>query len=262
MVNEKEVGVVDGCCKETLLNAIMTTNLEKFCAMLKQNQSWVLNSTFILGVFGQSTLHVAVRANCLDIVHLLLKAGANLNSKNLVGITPLMLAIQLGNVSIADVLVSAGASLTESDFGGRSALHFAYLNRHRLMGISDKLSQFLIDRGALRAMAQCGLAVPRPPQRTVIHQDVPFLSKSEPSHMGSLNCVYEEAEWQNGVKVRRPTWHWREAAALQRRMHVRQYLPVIVDYDPDLKWETAPAQAALEEAVPRQERESKRQRRG
>jgi hypothetical protein len=45
-------------------------------------------------------------------------------------------------------------------------------------------------------------------------------------------------------------------------MHVRQYLPVIVDYDPDLKWETALAQAAVEEAVPRQERESKRQRRG
>ena len=192
MENEKEVvAVVDGCCKETLLEAIMTTNLETFCAMLKQNQSWVLNSSFILGVIGQSTLHVAVRANSLDIVHLILKAGANLNSKNRVGITPLMLAIAQGNVGIADSLVSAGASLTEIDFFGRSVLHFADLLQNRLKGISDKLSQFLIDRGALRAMAQCGVVVPRPPQSTVIHQDIPFLSNSEPSNMESLNCILE-----------------------------------------------------------------------
>jgi hypothetical protein len=45
-------------------------------------------------------------------------------------------------------------------------------------------------------------------------------------------------------------------------MHVRQYLQAIVDYDPDLKWETALAHAAVEEAVVPQERESKKQRRG
>ena len=255
--------VMDGwCSKETLLEAILTKDLKKCREMLETNCSWVINSTFLLGVLGQSPLHVAVKANSSDIVHLFLKAGAALNSKNRVGITPLMLAIAQGNVGIADSLVSAGASLIDSDLYGRSALHFAYLSQHRMMGISDKLSQFLIDRGALRAMAQCGVAVPRPPQRTVIHQDMPFLSTSEPYHMGSSNCFLEEVEWQNGVKVRRPTWHWREAAALQRRAHVRQYLPVIVDYDPDLKWETAVAQAVVEEAVPRQERETKRQRRG
>jgi hypothetical protein len=246
MANEKEVE--DGCWKETLLEAVRTKNLENCRAMLNQNHTRVLNSTWIMGVNGQSPLHVAVLANSLDIVNLLLKTGFDVNNKNCLGRTPLMLAIAQGNVDIADSLVSAGASLTEIDFMGRSALHFADLFQNRQKGISNKLSQFLIDRGALRAMAQCGVAVPRPPRRTEIHQD-------------SFKCVLEEVEWLSSV-VRRPTWHWREAASLQRRMHVRQYLQAIVDYDPDLKWETALAHAAVEEAVVPQERESKKQRRG
>ena len=140
-----------------------------------------------MGVNGQSPLHVA---DSLDIVNLLLKTGFDVNNKNYLGRTPLMSAIARGNVDIADSLVSAGASLTEIDFMGRSALHFADLFQNRQKGISNKLSQFLIDRGALRAMAQCGVAVPRPPRRTEIHQD-------------SFKCVLEEVEWLSSVVRRR-----------------------------------------------------------
>ena len=119
-------------------------------------------------------------------------------------------------------------------------------------GITSPLVAFL-----LRALARCGGPVPRPPQINLITQDNALLSEPEPE-VGEQ--AQEEVEWLNGVKMCRSTWHWREAASLQRRVHVRQYLPVIVDYDPDLKWETALAQAVVEEAVPRQEREPKRQR--
>ena len=63
--------VMDGwCSKETLLEAILTKDLEKCREMLETNCSWVINSTFLLGVLGQSPLHVAVKANSPDIVHL------------------------------------------------------------------------------------------------------------------------------------------------------------------------------------------------
>ena len=141
---------MDGCYKETLLEAILTKDLKKCREMLKQNCSWVINSTFVLGVKGQSPLHVAVKANSPDIVQLFLKAGAAINIKNVTGITPFMLALAEGNVGIADLLLSAGASLTESDILGRSALHFACLNRIRLHQDSEvciKMTHFLIESG-------------------------------------------------------------------------------------------------------------------
>ena len=61
MASEKEVA--DGCWKETLLEAVRTKNLENCSAVLKQNHTRVLNSTWIMGVNGQSPLHVAVLAN-------------------------------------------------------------------------------------------------------------------------------------------------------------------------------------------------------
>ena len=94
-------------------------------------------------------------------------------------------------------------------------------------GITSPLVAFL-----LRALARCGGPVPRPPQINLITQDNALLSEPEPE-VGEQ--AQEEVEWLNGVKMCRSTWHWREAASLQRRVHVRQYLPVIVDYDPDLK---------------------------
>ena len=54
---------------------------------------------------------------------------------------------------------------------------------------------------------------------------------------------------------------WREAASLQRRLHIHQCLPMNIEYDPDMKWEPEKVPAAEAEAVARCEKGLKRQQR-
>ena len=118
------------------------------------------------------------------------------------------------------------------------------------------------DRGAvtsplviivLKALAQCGGPVPRPPQRTVKYQDGVRLDCTSTV----WTQVVEEMEWLTAVQMFRPAWggrprqpQWREAAALQRALHVRQYIST-VEYDPDVLWtpQPEPAAAAAAEAA-------------
>ena len=56
---------------------------------------------------------------------------------------------------------------------------------------------------------------------------------------------------------------WREAASLQRGLHIRQYLPTNIEYYPDTKWAPEKVPVAEAEAVglKRQQRPQGRNRR-
>ena len=58
---------------------------------------------------GTTALHWAVRADDLDVVRLLLGAGANAKAANRYGVTPLSLAAENGNAVIVEALLKAGA---------------------------------------------------------------------------------------------------------------------------------------------------------
>ena len=99
----------------------------------------------------------------------------------------------------------------------------------------------------LKALAQCGGPVPRPPQSTIRHQDAVRLHGTSTV----WTQVVEEMEWLNGVQMARPTWggrprepQWREAGALQRARCVRECSPQTIEYDPDVMW-VAPLQLPL-----------------
>ena len=64
---------------------------------------------------GSRPLHWAVRADELQVVDLLLRAGADAKAENRLGVTPLYLAAQNGNAAIIRRLLDAGANANQVD---------------------------------------------------------------------------------------------------------------------------------------------------
>ena len=58
---------------------------------------------------GTTALHWAVRQDRLDMVNLLIEAGANVKAANRLGVTPLLLACINGNAAAIEALLKAGA---------------------------------------------------------------------------------------------------------------------------------------------------------
>jgi ankyrin repeat protein len=73
-------------------------------------------------VDGSTALHFAVHRDALDIVDLLLGAGANAMAANRYGVTPLSLACTNGNARIVERLLRAGADPNAALPGGETAL--------------------------------------------------------------------------------------------------------------------------------------------
>ena len=71
---------------------------------------------------GTTPLHWAVRANEVDKVRSLLRAGANANAANTYGMTPLILAATNGNAVITQALLAAGADPNRAASRGQTPL--------------------------------------------------------------------------------------------------------------------------------------------
>ena len=77
------------------------------------------------GVDGASALHWAVYDDRLDLVELLLKAGANPAARDRYGVTPIVLASVNGNASLIRRLLESGADPNAVDPSGETALMVA-----------------------------------------------------------------------------------------------------------------------------------------
>ena len=92
---------------------------------------------------GASALHMAVRRGDLDIVEMLLKAGANPNSTDHYGYAPLHPAARQNRVDILQSLVNHGADLDISNAIERTPLKVAVVNK------SKEAALVLVERGAV-----------------------------------------------------------------------------------------------------------------
>lgn len=72
-------------------------------------------------------LHQAIAKKNLECVDLLITLGANINTQNKSGWTPLYAATFYNHTEIADILIAAGADLNIPDHVGETALHCATL---------------------------------------------------------------------------------------------------------------------------------------
>lgn len=92
---------------------------------------------------GETPLHLACRAGNLQIVEILLNAGANLESKSsITGATPLLVAIAENHPDIAKLLIGKGANVNATNIARGTALHIAAFNHQA------SLVQLLIAHGA------------------------------------------------------------------------------------------------------------------
>lgn len=77
--------------------------------------------------------------NYIELLNLLIEAGADVNAADESGITPLMVAVESGNISTIKMLLGKGALINAQDKLGRTALMFA------VQGISGKPDIEIID---------------------------------------------------------------------------------------------------------------------
>ena len=71
---------------------------------------------------GSTALHWAAYYNDAELVDQLIKAGANVNAKNLFGSSPMSEAAVVGNVKVLKALLAAGADVESANEDGQTAL--------------------------------------------------------------------------------------------------------------------------------------------
>ncbi|OBT86421.1 hypothetical protein VE02_05276 [Pseudogymnoascus sp. 03VT05] len=86
-----------------------------------------------LGVFEDSKtpLHIAILNQRDDFTKILIESGVDLNSRTVVGRTPLSYCVERGGMGVFMMLVKAGADIHTRDEGGCSILQNALVNGER-----------------------------------------------------------------------------------------------------------------------------------
>ena len=79
---------------------------------------------------GNTPLHLAADRNRTEAAKLLIEAGAKVDIENKEGQTPLMIAAARGNLELVRALLASGANPHKTDFTGRDAASWAE-NSHR-----------------------------------------------------------------------------------------------------------------------------------
>ncbi len=69
--------------------------------------------------------------NQIDKIKLLLQYGADVNSKTIAGITPLMTAVFIGKIDIINILINSGANINDIGNDGKSALFLAVIANNK-----------------------------------------------------------------------------------------------------------------------------------
>jgi uncharacterized protein len=100
-----------------LVDAARQGNAPAVRALLQQRVD--LNAA---GPDGTTALHWAVHRDSLDVVSLMIAAGASVETPNRYGVTPLALACLNGNAGIVQALLKAGASPNTLSADGETAL--------------------------------------------------------------------------------------------------------------------------------------------
>jgi uncharacterized protein len=80
---------------------------------------------------GAGAFHYAAARGHTDVVEMLVELGAKINIENRQGMTPLMVAAADGKIEIVQILLNSKADATRNDFTGRSALMWAERNGRR-----------------------------------------------------------------------------------------------------------------------------------
>ncbi len=119
--NGADIEIKDGRGYNALIESVKHGNLD-IAAFLIDNEADV--NTSISSIF-YTALHFAVIKNRLDILELLIQAGANINASDKHGRTPLILAAEFGYADIIQILLDSGANILIKNNDGKNAKQVA-----------------------------------------------------------------------------------------------------------------------------------------
>lgn len=121
-----------------LLYAVEKGDIERVTILLEYNAS-----VHCKDVLGDTPLHLAVSNNGDDIrlVKILLLNGANISAKNNRGLEPLHTAVLIRNIKITTELLDSGANISATTDCGSTPLHFATSGDYDMV-------ELLLTRGA------------------------------------------------------------------------------------------------------------------
>ncbi|GAB6027120.1 Histone-lysine N-methyltransferase ehmt1, variant 2 [Chamberlinius hualienensis] len=120
--SDKPVKETASLSSVNMYNAAKSGDVEKVLQMLMLG--FDANTKFDASA-KQSVLHVAAANGHLMLVHVLLQAGASLNTYDNNLMTPIMLAIENGHPPVAQYLIKAGCQLDTKGEDSMTSLHFA-----------------------------------------------------------------------------------------------------------------------------------------
>ncbi len=92
-------------------------------------------SDYSLDNLGNKALHLAALYSDLDAIQYFLSCKNDINSKNIYGNTPLMLAIKSGHLEATEYLLQNGANIDTLDNDGKTGFYYSRKNKrmHRIL---------------------------------------------------------------------------------------------------------------------------------
>ena len=145
--------------------------------------------------YGETSLHVAARFGHVDIAHLLINLGSDVNAKTRKGKTPLHYAAQEGKSHVASLLLEKSADINARDKKGKTPLHYT-LHRDR-----PHTTNLFLKKGAdINAKDKKGIS----PAQLMLHNvsnislfceslfhysnDKEFFCETSPENEKTINC--------------------------------------------------------------------------
>lgn len=110
------------------LEAIKKKDGEKVLELLSEPGSTLINTRDVTN--GQSGLHIVTQRRDLTWMTFLIQKGANINLRDQRGVTPLVLAANLGFIEGVELLVDNKAKVDEANDAGETPLISAVHNRN------------------------------------------------------------------------------------------------------------------------------------
>lgn len=110
------------------LEAIRKRDGEKANDLLNEPGTNIVNTRDISS--GESALHIVTAKRDMTWMNFLIQKGANVNARDQRGVTPLVLAANLGFLEGVELLVAAKARVDESNDSGETPLISAVHNRN------------------------------------------------------------------------------------------------------------------------------------
>lgn len=111
------------------------------CFSVDGQEVTIVDSTWLASTYNYLLMVEADSGN-IQKVRDLLALGADPNTSDERGVTPLMFAVQSGNFDLVELLVEKGANVNASPKNGNTALHAA------VMAANDSIAELLIRNGA------------------------------------------------------------------------------------------------------------------